>query len=93
MENLTWTGTEKINGTNIRIIWDEESVRFGGKTDNAQLPIPLITYLIEHFTVERLEAALEGPVTLYGEGFGGKIQKGETAPEALLVLLVHSPFR
>lgn len=76
LASLTWIGTEKIDGTNIRIIWDGEAVRFGGKTDNAQIPAVLFEYLSSHFTPERLAYGAEGPITLYGEGYGGKIQKG-----------------
>jgi len=76
LSTLEWVGTEKVDGTNIRVIWDGESVRFGGKTDNAQIPAVLFTYLMEHFTTDRLKNGLKGPVTLYGEGYGGKIQKG-----------------
>lgn len=76
LDRLTWIGTEKIDGTNIRIIWDGTAVRFGGKTDNAQIPAVLFEYLNQHFTPERMAAGTEGPVTLYGEGYGGKIQKG-----------------
>lgn len=76
LDKLTWVGTEKVDGTNIRVIWDGTSVRFGGKTDNADIPSVLGNYLKEHFTPERMAAGTEGPVTLYGEGYGGKIQKG-----------------
>ena len=76
LNSLTWIGTEKIDGTNIRIIWDGTSVRFGGKTDNAQIPAVLVAHLQTHFTPERMTAGTEGPVILYGEGFGGKIQRG-----------------
>ena len=76
LDRLTWTGTEKIDGTNIRVIWDGEKVRFGGKTDNAQMPAVLFGYLQQHFTADRLKSGTEGPVTLYGEGYGGKIQSG-----------------
>jgi hypothetical protein len=76
LADLTWVGTEKIDGTNIRVIWDGQQIRFGGKTDNAQIPAVLFEYLNSHFTPERLAAGTEGPVTLYGEGYGGKIQKG-----------------
>lgn len=76
LAELEWIGTEKVDGTNIRIIWDGQAVSFAGRSDNAQLPGPLTNYLQTHFTPERMEHALQGPVTLYGEGFGGKIQKG-----------------
>lgn len=76
LADMAWVGTEKIDGTNIRVMWDGERVTFGGKTDNASMPAPLVEYLQHHFTPERMAAGTEGPVTLYGEGYGGKIQKG-----------------
>jgi hypothetical protein len=45
-DNL-WLYTEKIDGTNIRVMWDAQTkaVRFGGKTDNAQMPAFLLAKL------------------------------------------------
>ena len=40
-----WIFTEKVDGTNIRIHWDGEKVLMFGKTDNSQIPVPLIHYL------------------------------------------------
>ena len=73
----TWVFTEKIDGTNIRVIWDEGTLRFEGKSDRAQIPPFLFKALTEIFEVSRLEELFkETPVCLYGEGFGAKIQKG-----------------
>jgi hypothetical protein len=36
----TWQFTEKIDGTNIRCIWKNGTLTFGGKTDNAQIHVP-----------------------------------------------------
>jgi hypothetical protein len=36
-----WVFTEKVDGTNIRVMWDGTYLRFGGKTDNAQIPAKL----------------------------------------------------
>jgi len=84
-ENL-WTFTEKVDGTNIRVMWDGKSVTFGGKTDNAQMYVPLMQKLQELFntTPKRLllKELFKGEenevlsVCLYGEGYGAKIQKG-----------------
>ena len=73
-----WLFSEKVDGTNIRIIWDEVSRTYtiGGRTDNAQIPAPLIAALQEMFKAEEMAKVLTGPVTIYGEGYGGKIQKG-----------------
>lgn len=76
LADIEWTFTEKIDGTNIRINWDGEFLRMGGRSDNADIPAPLANYIREHFTLERMSEGLKGPVTLVGEGFGGKIQKG-----------------
>ena len=32
-----WYCTEKIDGTNMRILWDGEQVEYRGKTDNADI--------------------------------------------------------
>src|ERR1035438_4001561 len=71
-----WIGTEKIDGTNIRVIWTGNEVIFKGKTDDAQIPASLVTNLQRMFTAPLLERVFSNsPVCLYGEGFGAKIQK------------------
>lgn len=80
----TWDWTEKIDGTNIRCIWQDGKLTFGGKTDNAQIHADLITYLYETVKPERLAEIfpihdlVHGPVNavIYGEGYGAGIQKG-----------------
>ena len=75
-----WVFTEKVNGTNIRVMVRDDHVTFGGKTDNAQIPAFLVDRLNERFqtTPQRrllAEIFLDGGC-LYGEGYGAKIQKG-----------------
>ena len=41
----TWEYTEKIDGTNIRVMFDGQDITFGGKTDRAQIPVRLVTNL------------------------------------------------
>ncbi len=75
----SWTISEKVDGTNIRIVFDGQRVLYGGRTDNAQIPPHLLTYLQATFTVERLKKVFtdETPnIVLFGEGYGPKIQKG-----------------
>lgn len=48
LKDNPWVWTEKIDGTNIRIMFDGADVRYGGKTDNAQLPSKLVNWLNEH---------------------------------------------
>lgn len=86
LADLPWEVTEKIDGTNIRVIWDGETVRFGGRTENAQMPGKLVVYLQEAFTPERF-LSLSGEMTLFGEGFGAGIQKGGLySPEQRFIL-------
>ena len=79
LENNLWEATEKIDGTNIRVGWDSElqTVTFGGRTDNAQTPTFLLAKLQLLFPKEKFLALYpELSMTLYGEGYGAKIQKG-----------------
>lgn len=75
----SWHWTEKVEGTNIRCIWKDGKLTFGGKTDNAQIHADLIKWLYENVTPEKLRAAFDADVTdvvIYGEGYGAGIQKG-----------------
>lgn len=81
LKDQRWYGTEKIDGTNIRIIWDGKSVVLSGKTDAAQLPSDLVKILQDQFmTIEKrqkfAEKFGEKQVCFYGEGYGPGIQKG-----------------
>lgn len=81
LKDAEWIYTEKIDGTNVRVIWDGYRVTFGGRTDNAQLPMPLYTWLNEKFGGPEKEQLFEQkfastPAVLYGEGYGPKIQGG-----------------
>jgi len=87
LSDCDWVWTEKVDGTNIRVIVPSESERevegcpnltFGGKTDNAQIPAFLVNRLRELFDHQAAELMIAFPAgaVLYGEGFGAKIQKG-----------------
>lgn len=77
LKNNTWAFTEKVDGTNIRVMVSNGQVRFGGKTDNAQIPAPLVARLREVFDplTEKLNEIFPEGGCLYGEGYGPKIQK------------------
>ncbi len=82
-----WILSEKIDGCNIRVMFDGSEIRYNGKTDNAQMPGDLIETLHKMFDL-KLELfketfnAKEGyepgmtEVCFYGEGYGAGIQKG-----------------
>jgi len=82
LANNEWIWTEKIDGTNIRIMWNGKETIFGGKTDNAQIPSFLVNRLVNLFKGDKKKKLFlekfgeEGNVCLYGEGCGKKIQKG-----------------
>lgn len=78
LKKINWIWTEKIDGTNIRVMWDGSSVSFAGKTDNSQIPPRLLKKLQEIFTEDLMNSKFfgSGDICLYGEGYGAKIQKG-----------------
>jgi hypothetical protein len=79
LREIEWEFTEKIDGTNIRAMWSEGQLTFGGRTDNAQLQASLIVALNNLFQPHRdklTEMFGDAPVCFYGEGYGPKIQKG-----------------
>lgn len=95
-----WIGTEKIDGTNLRIHWDGNTWELRGRTDNAQVPDSLLMRINE-VLVPELKGMRKEPIgvspllskvfdrdgdyndsesnrldiTLFGEGYGNKIQK------------------
>lgn len=88
LSNLQWEWTEKIDGTNVRILFDGK-VGIRGKTDNVQMPPHLWKFLHEKFTDKLMNAIVYRAmdkdefensqlpsICLYGEGYGEKIRKG-----------------
>lgn len=82
-----WTLSEKIDGTNIRVIITAQGIDIRGRTDKAQLPpgledailsaIPSHDKLLDFFREYGGRVDEEGwSVTFYGEGYGAGIQKG-----------------
>ena len=81
LSGCEWEWTEKVDGTNIRIIWDGYRVDMKGRTDKADIPKHLKARLDELFSGNEKEELFESTfgnkqVVLYGEGYGEKIQKG-----------------
>ena len=87
-----WEATEKIDGTNMRVellpTFNEDGTlkkvlwEFKGRTDKAQIPPHLMEKMYKLFDYDKLvnyfypEGKDYAAVTLYGEGYGKKIQKG-----------------
>lgn len=81
LKDNQWYCTEKIDGTNISVLWDGHKISYYGRTERASIPAHLMNKLIELFGGETNEQLFEQkfgemPVILYGEGYGAKIQKG-----------------
>jgi hypothetical protein len=76
----TWHWTEKVDGTNIRCVFKDGKLTFGGKTDNAQIHADLIKWLYENVSVIKMASIFPfeagETVVIYGEGYGAGIQKG-----------------
>jgi hypothetical protein len=71
LKDAAWVGTEKVDGTNIRLT--HHSLQ--GKTDNAQIHQGLFAHLLT--VQEKLRNSdLPTDILLYGEGYGAKIQSG-----------------
>ncbi|MCP3681407.1 MAG: hypothetical protein GY861_01835 [bacterium] len=81
LRDCQWIFTEKVDGTNIRIMYDYNcNLTIGGKTDKANIPADLTNYIHKKFTPKNvpIPAILEGwmdGICFYGEGYGKKIQK------------------
>lgn len=81
LKDCHWIGTEKIDGTNIGVVWDGHHVSFQGRTERAEIPKMLNERLEELFGGSVNEELFEQKfgdtkMILFGEGYGVKIQKG-----------------
>ena len=78
LQDNEWVYTEKVDGMNMRIIFDDGKLVFRGKTDRAQLPSNLVIRLSERFypQLKTFEENFGDGICLYGEGYGAGIQKG-----------------
>ena len=74
LANLTWTATEKVDGTNMRLHIDPDYFAIGGRSENAEIHPDLYSH-IEKIGDRALKLDLDG-LTLFGEGYGAGIQKG-----------------
>lgn len=79
LADVPWHWTEKVDGTNIRVHWNGEDITIGGRTDNAQVPTFLLAALKPLYSADLWRSIFPdaNDVTLYGEGYGPKIQKGD----------------
>lgn len=81
LKDLPWICTEKIDGTNIGVVWDGHKVSFQGRTEKADIPKHLLAKLESIFCTNEMEEMLEQmfgekEIIFFGEGYGAKIQNG-----------------
>lgn len=90
-ENIKhWLVTEKIDGTNIRIMYTKDEmmanhITIMGRTNKAQVPVFLMEKLQQLFPIDKMKSifsedetqkGIEQAICLYGEGYGPRINKG-----------------
>lgn len=81
LAEMPWVWTEKVDGMNIRIMWNGDTVQFGGRTKNTNFPGNILRHLMETFSVEMFKDLYpQDAFTLVGEGYGRGIQKGSNYP-------------
>lgn len=81
-----WDISEKIDGTNIRVIVTHGGIEVRGRTDKADLKADLVKNTLDLFDHSEVIGFFTGyhgiklpedwSVTFYGEGYGAGIQKG-----------------
>lgn len=79
LQDIPWTWTEKVDGTNIRIgLTADDQFDIRGRTENAQIPTFLLRAITTQcLSTEALRAVFPDTETefcLYGEGYGQRIQ-------------------
>ena len=80
LRNAHWVAFEKVDGTNVRVVWNGDqkfpALEFFGRKNKSALPAHLKERLAELFTPKKLfDTFGHKNVILYGEGYGKKIQK------------------
>ena len=81
LKNTQWVWSEKVDGTNIRVIFAGGQIRVAGKADKSSVP-PIVVKATEKFTnnydsISEFLTRIGKEVCFYCEGFGGNIQNGK----------------
>jgi hypothetical protein len=76
-----WRVQEKIDGMNIRVYFEGDSIKIMGRGEDSQIPPSLQSFfdsslILENYKLLCLADPRINNIQLFGEGFGGKIQKG-----------------
>lgn len=82
LAKLRWEFTEKIDGTNVRVVWrpdDGNRLQILGRSDNATIHPEIVQYLMNKRLANwfpEIFPDIDVPVCIYGEAYGAGIQKG-----------------
>jgi len=79
LKDNVWLFTEKLDGTNFRIMWDGYNISYAGRTNKAEFSKKQKEFIETELVNESLENLIEQmfgekEVIIYGELFGGDIQ-------------------
>lgn len=74
-----WDAYEKLDGSNHQIYWNGHTITLGGRTENSNIPKPVVEYFENKFNNNETEELFEQifgdkPMVLYFEAIGNKIQ-------------------
>lgn len=72
-----WEFTEKLDGANISIKYKDGLIDIKGRTEASEPPKEIINFINEKINLPYLES-IEKEIIIYGEGYGGKIQRGKS---------------
>jgi len=85
LKDEKWMFTEKVDGTNVRVIFSGGKLTFKGRGEKSIIPQFLVQRLDDIFypKIKKLHKVMRDngvpasdPICFYGEGYGGKIQNG-----------------
>lgn len=81
LSTTPWRVTEKVDGTNMRVLWDgqKQTLDIRGRGDKASIPGPLGLRMESDIKTQfdLFESTFKhGTICFYGEGYGPGIQKG-----------------
>jgi len=74
-----WDFTEKLDGANISILYSKKEITIRGRTEKAEPIKEIINFINDKINLKYLNEEFEDKeLIIYGEGFGGKIQRGKS---------------
>lgn len=78
LQDMPWVFTEKVDGTNIRLIFQNGRLSVFDRAGNGEPPASVIDYMKEavYPNIDLFRETLKNDACFYGEGYGPKIQYG-----------------